>query len=143
MIDKKLENNIKKARDFVEIWHKFHDIFKNTTSENHLGRDKEEEFLSVKNLVNSRYEDLMDSLKVKPLRRFIISPSIYNILSCGEISIMSDKRLSGVRDDWAESFRFLKALLERLERKKERIGGFNRFAFMMKKIVLNPKRRRQ
>jgi hypothetical protein len=135
MIDKKLEDNIKKARDFIEIWHKFHDIFKNTVSENHVGSDREREFLSVKDLVSSRYEDLMDSLGVKPLRRFMLSPSVYNILSFEKISIMSDKRLDTIDNDWTESLKFLKVLLERLEKKKRRIGGFNRFAFVVKKSL--------
>lgn len=141
MTDKKLENNIKKARDFIEFWHKFYDIFKSTISENHLGRDKEEEFLSVRELVNSRYEDLMDSLGVKPLKRFIMSPSVYNVLSFEKISIMSDRRLNIIDKDWRESFRFLRALLGRLERKRNRIGNFNKFAFIFKKKIGRVRRR--
>jgi hypothetical protein len=141
MIDKKLEANIKKTKDFIEIWRKFYDIFKNATSKNHLGRDKERELLSVRELVNSRYEDLMDSLGVKALKRFIISPSVYNVLSFEKISITSDKRLHALDRDWEESFKFLNGILGRLERKKQRIGEFNKFAFVVKKGMAKARRK--
>ncbi len=135
MIDRKLEANIKKTKEFIEIWDKFSRIFKNTVSGNHVSIDEEREFLSTKTLVNSRYEDLMDSLGVKPLKRFIMSPSIYNVLSLEKISIMSDEKFDTVDKDWEESSRFLTVLLERLKTKKRRIEGFNRFFFVTKKAI--------
>lgn len=135
MIDRKLEANIKKTKEFIEIWDEFNRIFKNTISENHVSIDEEKEFLSTKALVNSRYEDLMDSLGVKPLKRFIMSPSIYNVLSLEKISIMSDEKFDTVDKDWEESSKFLTALFERLKTKKRRIEGFNRFFFVTKKAI--------
>lgn len=135
MIDKKLEANIKKTKEFIEIWDKFHRIFKNVLANNTLNNDQEKNFLSTKALVNSRYDDLMDSLGVKPIRRFIKSEFIYNILSLENLSIMSDERLKTIDKDWYESSRFLGALLARLERKKRRIEGFNRFFFVLKKFA--------
>ena len=135
MIDRKLEANIKKTKEFIEIWNEFNRIFKNTISENHVSIDEEKEFLSSKTLVNSRYEDLMDLLGVKPLKRFIMSPSIYNVLSLEKISIMSDEKFDTVDKDWEESSKFLTALLERLKIKKRRIEGFNRFFFVTKKAI--------
>lgn len=135
MIDRKLEANIKKTKEFIEIWDGFNRIFKATISENHVSIDEEKEFLSTKALVNSRYEDLMDSLGVKPLKRFIMSPSIYNVLSLEKISIMSDEKFDTVDKDWEESSKFLTALLERLKTKKRRIEGFNRFFFVTKKAI--------
>ncbi len=135
MIDRKLEANIKKTKEFIEIWDEFNRIFKATISENHVSIDEEKEFLSTKTLVNSRYEDLMDSLGVKPLKRFIMSPSIYNVLSLEKISIMSDEKFDTVDKDWEESSKFLTALFERLKTKKRRIEGFNRFFFVTKKAI--------
>ena len=133
MIDKKLENNIKKTKDFIEIWSKFRNIFKNAVSGDHVSEDKEKELLSVRNLVDSRYEDLMDSLGVKPLKRFLASPSVYNVLSFKKLSIMSDEKLDAAGRDWEESSEFLTKVLDRLERKKKRIEGFNKFFFVLKK----------
>jgi len=135
MIDKKLEENIKKTRDFMDIWNKFHDIFRSTVSADHVDAEKEKEFLSIKSLVSSRYEDLMDSLGVKPLRRFIINASAYNIFSIDKLSIMSDVKLAVFDRDWLESSSFLKTLYDRLGRKKRRIENFNKFAFVIKKGI--------
>ena len=135
MIDKKLEGTIKEASDFIELWKKFHEIFKNTISKGHVSADKEKELLSVKNLISSRYEDLMDLVGAKPLKRFITNPSVYNILSVKNVSIMSDDRLKVLEKDWEESLRYLAALLSRLKRKKNRLEGFNRFAFALKKGI--------
>jgi len=133
MIDKKLEKNIKKAKEFNEIWGKFRRLFQSALSENYINEKKEKEFFLIKSLVNSRYDDLMDSLGVKPLRRFTMSPFVYNVLSLEKLSIMSDAKLKGIDADWEESRRFLEALLRRLEKKKKRIKEFNRFAFVVKK----------
>jgi hypothetical protein len=133
MIDRKLEENIKKTKEFIEIWNKFNHIF-NKLSGN-VSVNEEEEFLSTKALVNSRYEDLMDSLGVKPLKRFLMSPSVYSVLSLEKISIMSDEKLNTVGRDWEESARFLTALFKRLENKKRRIEGFNKFFFVAKKGI--------
>lgn len=135
MIDKKLEANIKKTREFTEIWNKFNRIFKNAISGEHISRDREKEFLSTRALVNSRYEDLMDSLGVKPLKRFIISPFVYNVLSLEKISVMSDEKSDTVDKDWEGASKFLAALLKKLEGKKRRIKNFNRFFFVAKKEI--------
>jgi len=135
MIDRKLEANIKKTKEFMEIWDKFNHIFKATISGDHVSINEEEEFLSSKALVNSRYEDLMDSLGVKPLKRFIMSASLYNVLSLEVISIMSDEKLHAVDRDWEESSKFLTSLLKKLETKKRRIKDFNKFLFVAKKEI--------
>jgi len=135
MVDRKLEENIKKAEDFTQIWKRFRRVFERALSEGHVGRGEEDEFMSVRNLVNSRYEDLMDSLGVKPLRRFIIGASVCNILSLEKLSIMSDERLKSVAEDWRLSEEFLNALTERLKRKKKRIEGFNKLFILTKRRI--------
>jgi len=135
MIDKSLEEGIKKTQHFIEIWNKFHDIFKKMVSQNHVDGSKEKEFLSAKELAGSCYEDLMDSLSVKPIRRFVIGRAVFNVLSFDSVFAMSDEKLELFDKNWDESFVFLKELLDRLERKKRRIGNVNRFAFAMKKKI--------
>ena len=133
MVDKNLEENIKKTKDFIELWKKLQEVFKNTTSESHINDEKELEFLNIKELVYSRYEDLMDSLGVKPLRRFIKSPSVYTILDIQKLAIMSDEKLKAVDKNWEDSWDFLNLLSRRLEKNKKRLEGFNRFFFMTRK----------
>lgn len=126
MIDRKLEENIKKAKEFTEIWGNFRRIFKNNDEKN---------FLATKALVNSRYDDLMDSIGEKPIKRFIKNEPLYNILSLENLSMMSDGRLRGLEKDWEDSSVYLFSLVDRLERKKRRIEGFNRFFFLLKNVT--------
>jgi hypothetical protein len=135
MIDKKLEGNIRKTKEFIEIWDKFRRIFGIAVSENRVNENKEKEILSIRDLLDSRYEDLMDSLEVKPLERFVMCQPIYNLLSLEKLLIMSDEKLKTFEKDWAESYRFLAGLLGKLEKKKRRISGFNALAFRMKKRI--------
>ncbi|NQU95587.1 MAG: hypothetical protein HQ549_05090 [Candidatus Omnitrophica bacterium] len=141
MVDRKLEANIKKTENFLEIWNEFHRIFENALAGNSINKVEEKNFFSTETLVNARYDDLMDSLGVKPIKRFIKSEAIYNILSIRNLSIMSDRRSSLVYKDWQNSFKFLNSLLERLKRKKRRIEGFSRFSFLVKKGLSFSKRR--
>jgi len=126
MIDKKLEGNIKKVKEFTEIWGNFRRIFKNNDEKN---------FLATRSLVRSRYDDLMDSIGEKPIKRFIKNEPLYNILSLENLSIMSDGRLKSLEGDWDDSFAYLLSLADRLERKKRRIEGFNRFFFLLKNVT--------
>ncbi len=126
MIDRKLEENIKKAKEFAEIWENFRRIFNNNDEKN---------FLATKTLVNSRYDDLMDSIGEKPIKRFVKNASLYNILSLKNLSMMSDERLRMIKGDWEESRAFLFSLINRLQRKKKRIDEFNRFFFLLKNAV--------
>ncbi|MFH1594072.1 MAG: hypothetical protein ABID09_05200 [Candidatus Omnitrophota bacterium] len=132
MIDKRLEANIRKTKQFIELWDKFHTFFNKTICENCVSEENEKEFVSIRVLVNSRYEDLMDGLGVKPLKRFMINPSITSLLTLEKIGIMSDTKGKAVNDSWADSSGYLNLLLERLKRKKRRIEGFNRFFFVLK-----------
>ncbi|MBN1354459.1 MAG: hypothetical protein JW994_07305 [Candidatus Omnitrophica bacterium] len=133
MVDKKLEADIKKTKEFIELWREFHRIFENTLSDNSVSSKWEKTFLSTKTLVNARYDDLMDSLGVKPIKRFIKSENIYNIFSVNNLSVMSDEKLKAVEADWSGAQQLLTGLLKRLERKKKRIEAFNGFAFVLKK----------
>ncbi|MFH1380812.1 MAG: hypothetical protein ABIH57_01385 [Candidatus Omnitrophota bacterium] len=135
MIDLKLEANIKNTKEFIELWTKFHQIFEKTISEPLVNNEKEAEFASVRKLLNSRFEDLMDSLDIKPLKRFVMCTAICNILALEELSNMSDEKMKNFNTDWDESSKFLYGILDRLNRKKNRIGDFNKFAFVIKRKI--------
>jgi len=123
MIDRKLEENIKKVKEFMEMWENFHRIFK---------KNDEKNFLATKSFVSSRYDDLMDSIGEKPIKRFIKNEPLYNILSLENLSVMSDDRLKNLEKEWECASAYLFSLLKRLGRKKRRIEGFNKFLFLIK-----------
>lgn len=126
MIDKKLEANIKKVKEFMEIWNNFRGLFENSEVQN---------FAATKKLINTRFDDLMDSLGEGPLARFTKNEPLYNILSLQNIAIMSDERRKAVDNDWEDSSKFLGRLLGRLEKKKRRIEDMSPVGFGIKKGI--------
>ena len=133
MKDQKLETQIRKTQEFIELWHKFRQIYSQATKGDPPSGEKD--FLETKELVNFRFEDLMDDLGVKPLKRFLITGFIYEILSIKTLSFMSDEKSKAINKNWENSYNFLNATLARLERKKKRIGSFNKFFVISKKIL--------
>jgi len=126
MIDKKLETNIKKVKEFMEIWNNFRGLFENSEVQN---------FAATKKLINTRFDDLMDSLGEGALARFTKNEPLYNILSLQDIAIMSDERRKAVDNDWEDSFKFLGRLLGRLEKKKRLIEDMSPVGFGIKKGI--------
>ena len=133
MTDKKIDRNIKKAKDFIESWKRFHSIFKGALSKAAVDKKKEEEFLLTKDLISVRYEELMDDGGVKPARRVLKSDSIYSVLSLDKFSTISDESLRNIDQQWRNSFELLEGILRRLERNKKRLGNFSRFSIIIKK----------
>ena len=133
MTDKKIDHNIKKTKDFIESWKRFHNIFKGALLKAAVDKKKEEEFLLTKDLISVRYEELMDDVGVKPARRVLKSDSIYSVLSLDKFSNISDESLRNIDRQWRNSFELLEELLCRLERNKKRLGNFSRFSIIIKK----------
>jgi len=133
MTVKAIDKNIKKTRDFLESWKRFHDIFESALSRSAINRKKEEEFLLTKDLISARYEELMDGIGVRPSRRVLESGSIYGVLSLGELSSISDESLSNIKEQWKHSFELLEGILGRLERNKKRMESFGRLSIAMRR----------
>ena len=129
MIDKKLEDNIKNAKRFLEFWSKFHELYSL----------KEENFLSTRTLVNSRFQDLMDSVGMKHSQRLIKGFPIYEILSIENLSGMSDEKLRRIEECWTDSYYFLTSVLNRFQKKKKRIERFNKLVFTIKSFLRRKK----
>lgn len=129
MIDKKLEDNIKNTKRFLEFWSKFHQLYSS----------KEENFLSTRTLVNSRFQDLMDSAGMKHSQRLTKGLPIYEILSIKSLSGMSDEKLKRIEECWTDSYYFLTSVLNRFQKKKKRIERFNKLVFTIKSFLRRKK----
>ncbi len=129
MIDKKLEDNIKNTKRFLEFWSKFHQLYSS----------KEENFLSTRTLVNSRFQDLMDSAGMKHSQRLTKGLPIYEILSIENLSGMSDEKLKRIEECWTDSYYFLTGVLKQFQKKKKRIERFNKLVFTIKSFLRRKK----
>ena len=141
MIDKKLEENIKKAGEFIELWKKFYEIFEKAISSNPISSEIERNFHSTKRLLSIRFEDLMDSLNIRPSIRILKHAPIYNILFLKNLKEMSEDKSSEIKRNWQNSLENLEILKSRLERKKMRIQRFNRFFYILKNKIVRKKHR--
>ena len=125
MIDKKLEDNIKKMERFLEFWSKFHQLYSS----------KQDNFLSTRTLVNSRFQDLMDSVGMKHSQRLTKGFPVYEILSIENFSGMSDEKLKRIEECWTDSYHFLTSVLNQFKKKKKRIERFNKLVFVTKSFL--------
>lgn len=134
MVDKKLEENIKKTQMFLEFWGTFHEMYKDMVKSGMmLIGNKLDAFSSTKGIVNSRFEDLMDFLEISPREKMEKCYPIYEILSFNDFSAVSDEKINRIKDCWTDSYIFLYALLNRFKRKKQRIEKFNKLFYVVKK----------
>ncbi|MFH1790952.1 MAG: hypothetical protein ABH885_03080 [Candidatus Omnitrophota bacterium] len=132
MKDRKLEDNIKKTGVFLEFWTKFHELYRDAVSGNSPDREM---FISTRSLVNSRFDELMDSLGVGSREKIDKCIPFYEILSIEDLSAMSDEKQVKIGDFWTDSYIYLYSRLDSLKRKKRRIEKFNRTVFMAKRLL--------
>jgi len=132
MIDKKLEDNIKNTKRFLEFWSKFHEIYSEAMSSNCVVPKDEADFRSTRMLVNSRFQDLMDFAGIKHGERLTKALSIYEILSIENLKDISDEKIAKIEDSWTDSYVYLSSILGRFQKKKKRIEKFNRIVFVAK-----------
>ena len=132
MIDKKLENNIKKTKTFLEFWSKFHELYRDAVGDSSSLPDKEENFIATRSLVNSRFQDLMDFIGVKHSQRFAKALPLYEILSLENLRGVSDEKFETIDDYWTDSYIFLSSILDRFQKKKRRIEKYNKTIFTVK-----------
>jgi len=136
MIDKKLEDNIKRTHKFLEFWSKFHELYRDAVSERALTGYKGEMFISTRTLVNSRFDDLIESLEIGSREKVTRCFPVYEILSVDDLSAISDEKLNRLEDCWTDSYIFLSSLLSRFKKKKQRIEKFNKFLYITKRLIV-------
>lgn len=135
MIDKKLEENIKNTKRFLEFWSKFQELYRIVISGSPSLKDKEEGFTSTRTLVNTRFQELMDSLGVSHGERLKRAIPIYEILSIENLYNMSDEKLKKIEDHWTDSYIFLSSILDRFQKKKKRIEDYSKVMFVTKSFL--------
>ena len=147
MADKKIIENIKSIKKFLEFWTKFHEIYvnavsssKKTEEDQYASRTMEDNFISTRSLVNSRFQDLMDLLSVNHADRMTKALCIYEVLSVESLSEMSDEKIEKIEDFWTDSFVFLSSLLIRFQTRKKRLEKFNRISLAIRGIVKKVRR---
>lgn len=136
MVDKKTESEIKAVKSFLEVWMKFHSIYRDTILKEIISKDDEENFLETKAMVRNKYDDLRGGLEFKYIPHGRLTDPVGDILALEGIRFMAEKNLKRMNDDWKDSYVFLNNILERLKEKKTRMAHVNPVDAFFKKFFL-------
>ncbi len=138
MVDKELEKKIKQIKEFMELWVKFHELYKSATKNRVISPDEEKAFLETKSLIARKYQALMDNLNIEPTAEDKTMDIISQVLSLETVSSISDMQMRKIENDWHDSYISLNKLLGKLENKREDFAKMRTGKIMMKRILFNP-----
>ena len=134
MIDKEIEEKIKKTKEFMELWIKFHNLYKEALKDKVVDPEEEKAFLETKSLIARKYQALTDLLKITPSTEDKTIDVISQVLSLQSISTLSDVQLEEIDNGWHHSNIFLNKLLGSLENRKETLSKVNPLSVLLPKI---------
>ena len=138
MKDKRLEKKIKLLKEFMELWIKFHDLYKTALSKQSISPEEEKNFLETKSLIARKYQMLKDFLGIEPQTDDRTFDVISQVLSLESVSTISDLGIKKIESDWHNSYIQLNKLLGELESKTEDLKSINTFVIFLRKLFVNP-----
>jgi hypothetical protein len=138
MIDKELELKIKRLKEFMQLWVKFHDMYKKAISRETISPEEENIFLETKSLIARKYQALKDYLGIDPSYEDRTFDVISQLLSLKSVAAISDLSLHKIENDWHNSYILLNKLLGELEGKQEVLRKVSKFGLILRKLSVNP-----
>jgi len=138
MVDKELELKIKRLKEFMQLWIKFHDMYKNSLSRDTISPEEEKSFLETKSLIARKYQALKDQLGIGSSYDDRTFDVISQVLSLKSVAAISDLSMHKIENDWHNSYIQLNKLLGELEGKQEALKKVSRTGILVKNIVRNP-----
>lgn len=134
MIDRNLEKKIKDTKEFIELWRKFHNLYKSALEKASISPEEEDAFLETKSLIARRYQALTDSLKLSLAREDRTFDVISQVLSLKSVSSISDVQMRSIEGDWHKSYITLNKILGGLENKRGELAKINPFVVAIRKV---------
>lgn len=114
-----IAGSIGKTKEFMELWVKFHQIYKEAMEKTSITPEEEELFLQTKSIVARKFQVLADSMSMDRATIERTYDVIGQILSLKNISALSEQVLKKIENDWHESYISLNRLLGHLEVQKD------------------------
>ena len=138
MIDRELEFNIKRLKEFMQLWVKFHDMYKNALSRDTITPEDETSFLETKSLIARKYQALKDQLGIANSYEDKTFDVISQVLSLNSVAAISDLSLHKIENDWHNSYILLNKMLGELEGRQETLRKISIIGLAVKKLSANP-----
>jgi hypothetical protein len=107
-----------KTMEFIELWKKFNQIYKEAMGKTAITEEEEELFLETKSIVARKFQAMVDSITVERSTIDRTYDVINQILSLRSISTISEEALRKLSNDWHQSYISLNRLLGHLEAQK-------------------------
>lgn len=134
MIDRDLEEKIKKTKEFMELWMKFHNLYKEALKKETIDPEEESAFLETKSLIARKYQALTDLSKLVPSPEDKTFDVISQLLSLQGVSALSDVQIEEIESGWHQSYLALNKVLGALENRKEMLAKINPLSLLLPKM---------
>ena len=113
---------ITKTKEFIELWKKFNQIYKESMGKTTITEEEEDLFLETKSIVARKFQTLVDSLSIERATIDRTYDVINQILSLRSISTLSEESLRKIGNDWHQSYISLNRLLGHLEAQRDTVA---------------------
>ena len=134
MINPELEEKIKKTKEFMELWLKFHELYTGALKKEAIHAEEEMAFLETKSLIARKYQALMDRLGMEPSMDDKTFDVVSQLLSLQGVSSISDVQIQEIETGWHRSFMFLNKLLGTLENQKETLARISPLSIWIPRV---------
>jgi hypothetical protein len=125
MINRELEHQIKKTKDFIQLWMKFRELYQGALGRTNILIAEEKAFLDLKSTLVRQYQGLVELLNLSASSDDRTFEVISAILSLASVSGLTEMQLKKVESDWHSSYLNLNKILGSLENKKEQLAKIN------------------
>ncbi|MFA5069401.1 MAG: hypothetical protein WC300_03260 [Candidatus Omnitrophota bacterium] len=109
------KDGITQTKEFIELWKKFNQIYKEAMNKTAITEEEELLFLETKSIVARKFQTLVDSLAVERATIDRTYDVINHVLSLKSISTVSEESIRKMDTDWHQSYISLNRLLGHLE----------------------------
>ncbi|MDD5504177.1 MAG: hypothetical protein PHV77_02545 [Candidatus Omnitrophica bacterium] len=109
------KEGIARTKEFIELWKKFNQIYKEAMGKSAISEEEELLFLETKSIVARKFQTLVDSLAIERATIDRTYDVINNVLSLKSISTISEEAIRKMDTDWHQSYISLNRLLGHLE----------------------------
>lgn len=134
MVDRELQRRIKRLKEFMQLWVKFHDMYKDAISRETITPKEEDAFLQTKSLIARKYQALKDYLGIASSYEDKTFDVISQLLSLKSVAAISDLSLRKIENDWHNSYILLNKLLGELEGKQDSLRKISRLGLIIKRL---------
>ncbi|MFH0839482.1 MAG: hypothetical protein V1883_00500 [Candidatus Omnitrophota bacterium] len=122
----------------MQLWIKFHDMYKSAINRDTITPEEEAAFLETKSLIARKYQALKEYLEISSSYDDRTFDVISQLLSLKGVAAISDLSLHKIENDWHGSYIVLNKLLGELDAKEESLKKVSKFRLLLRDLAGSP-----